>query len=80
MSMFTEEQFRDPWAWCRQVIERHGITSRDLAEKTGAPWSTTRALLNGTTNAPRYDLLTRIIGVCISYENVVELADELDFM
>ena len=60
---------RDPWLWCRQVLESHRMTSRLLADQVDAPHSTLRALYNATTANPRYNLLCLIIDVCIRLEN-----------
>ena len=69
---FTEQQMRDPWAFCLETIADRGWTSKQVAEKTGAPWSTTRGLLNGTNMYPRYELLQSILKICIEQEVEVE--------
>lgn len=69
MKTFNEQQMSDPWTWCRDTLDKHDISSRMLAEGTGAPRSTIRSLYNGANNNPRYDLLCSIIGMCIKLEN-----------
>ena len=69
MKSFNEAQMGDPWEWCKQVLERHRITSRLLADQVDAPHSTLRALYNATTANPRYKLLCTIIDLCIRLEN-----------
>ena len=69
MKTFNEQQMSDPWQWCRQIIETHSISPKMLSDAVTAPRSTVRALLNGTNENPRYDLLCRIIGLCIQLEN-----------
>lgn len=68
--LFNEHEFVDPWAWCMAVIKKHELTSKQVAEQTDSPRSTVRALVAGTNAAPRYELLTKIIGLCISYETI----------
>jgi len=65
---FTEQQMRDPWVWCRTVLDAHGWTSKQVAENIYAPWSTIRGLYNGTNATPRYELLVQIIALCIAIE------------
>ncbi len=62
---FTENQMRDPWGWCQSVFESNGWTTKMIADAVAAPWSTVRGLMNGTNDAPRYDLLKRMITVAI---------------
>ncbi len=69
MKTFNEIQMCDPWAWCVTVIEKHELSSRMVAESTGAPRSTLRSLFNGNNSNPRYDLLTKIVRLCIDIEN-----------
>jgi len=65
---FTEQQMSDPWGWCLSVLQREGMTSKQVAEKVDAPWSTLRGLYNGTNESPRYQLLKDIIALCVSIE------------
>jgi len=65
---FTEQQMRNPWLWCQQVIADNNWTSKQVAENIDAPWSTVRALMNGTNPAPRYELLQDMIALCIAIE------------
>ena len=69
MKTFNEAQMADPWAWCRQMIDKHEVDSKELADITGAPRSTIRSLYNGTNSSPRYQLLCLIIELCIKFEN-----------
>ena len=66
---FNEKQMRDPWAWCLTVIEKHRVDGKLLAEAVGAPRSTVRALLNGNSTAPKYDLLLAILSLCVDVES-----------
>jgi len=66
--LFNEHEFADPWLWCLGVIKRHELDAKRIANETGTPYSTLRALLSGSNNAPRYVLLTQVIALCISYE------------
>ena len=69
MKTFNEAQMSDPWRWCMGVIEKYELSSRMVAEATGAPRSTVRSLFNGNNTNPRYELLTKIIVLCIEIEN-----------
>ena len=69
MKTFNEDQMTNPWAWCMTIIEKYEISSRMVSEATGAPRSTVRSLFNGNNNNPRYDLLTKIVRLCIDIEN-----------
>jgi len=75
---FTEQQMNDPWAWCLGVIAANNWTSKQVAEAIEAPWSTVRALLNGTNPAPRYELLQDIVTLCI--EGMPEEVSEHEFL
>ena len=69
MKTFNELQMRDPWSWCLDMIEKHNISSKMLSDAVDAPRSTIRALYNGSNKAPRYELLTDVIFLCINLEN-----------
>ena len=68
MKTFNENQMRDPWAWCLSIIEKHRLDGKLVAEAVGAPRSTMRALLNGNSKAPKYDLLLDVLSLCIDVE------------
>lgn len=70
MKTFNETQMRDPWAWCMSIlVEKHGITSKQLSDAVDAPRSTVRSLYNGSNANPRYGLLMKLIDYCIRIEN-----------
>lgn len=69
MKTFNENQMRDPWAWCLTIIEKHRLDSKLVAEAVGAPRSTMRALCNGNSKAPKYDLLCNVLNLCIDVES-----------
>jgi hypothetical protein len=69
MKTFNEQQMANPWSWCVGVIEKYELSSRMVAEATGAPRSTLRSLFNGNNTNPRYELLCKVIQLCIDIEN-----------
>ena len=70
MKTFTEEQLLDPWRWCVSVLGKHELLgdSKRVATAIMAPPSTMRALFNGQNSAPRYDLLRKLLKLCIDLE------------
>jgi len=69
MKTFNEQQMSDPWRWCRNTLEKHQYSSKMLSDAVTAPRSTVRSLYNGSNANPRYDLLCKIIELCIRLEN-----------
>jgi hypothetical protein len=69
MKTFNESQMGDPWAWCRDMLDKHSISSKMLSDLLTAPRSTVRSLYNGSNASPRYELLRSIINLCIALEN-----------
>lgn len=66
---FNERQMSDPWAWCLQMVDKYSLDSKLVAEAVDAPRSTIRSLFNGTNQNPRYELLCKILVLCIQMEN-----------
>jgi len=55
------EALADPWAWCLLEIHRRHLSSAHLSTVTNVNRSTMRALYNGRSAGPGYDVLVKIV-------------------